>query len=186
MKFLTAYGKGYYPAFEALSNAALVFNIEGLNISAGMCFEMAEEEALSFASDYKYRFENIPIEKDTVFFQTREALYEALYTIADTVKFWREYELKDDLDILLYAAANIYSDESVNDTAIYYANLGLKYNQDPDLYIIMGDCWLEEQQPDSALAAFTIACELAPEDVFAFTGMGEAFEQKEQYEQAMK
>lgn len=185
-KFIKAYGKGYYPAFETLTYAALVFNTEGYNSSAGMCFEMAEHEALSFASEYKLRYESSPPDKDTVFFQDKEAMYEALYTIADTVKFWKEYELKDEIDNLLFVAANIFCDESVNDTAIYYANLALKYNTDPDLYIIKGDCWLEEEQADSALAAYSIACELAPEDVFALTGMGEAFEQKEQYKKAME
>ena len=186
MKFIDAYGKGYHPAFETLAYAALAFNAEGNNDIAGRCFEMGETEALSFASEHKRRFENIPGEKDTVLFRDLEAMYIALYTIADTSVLWKEYELKDEIDLLLYAGASIYYDESVNDTAIFYASLGLKYNMDPDLYVIIGDCWLEEEQPDSAFAAFKTAHELAPEDVFTLTGIGEAFEQKELFEEAME
>lgn len=119
-------------------------------------------------------------------FRDREALYAALYTIADTVELWREYELKDEIDLLLYLAANIYLDESVYDSAIYFSNLGLLYTPDPDLYIVKGDSWLEMDQPDSALHAFTTACKLAPEDVFAVCGMGEALQQKEKFEAAME
>lgn len=186
MKFLNAYGKGYYPAFETLGCAAYVFNIDELNAAARMCLELAEDEARTYASDYKHRFEGISSDKDTMFFQGREEMYAALYTIADTSEFWKEYELKERIDMLLFAAANIFYDESVNDTAIYYANLGLKYNADPDLYIVKGDCWLEEEQADSALMAFKNAHELAPEDVSALTGMGEALERKEQFEKAME
>jgi tetratricopeptide (TPR) repeat protein len=185
MKFIDAYGKGYHPAFETLAYAALAFNVEGNNDVAGKCFEMGETEALSFASEHKRRFENIAMEKDTILFHDREAMYTALYTIADTSVLWKDYELKDEIDLLIYAGASIYCDESVNDTAIFYASLGLKYNTDPDLFIIIGDCWLEEEQGDSAFAAFTNAHELAPEDVFALTGIGEAFEQKEMFEEAM-
>jgi tetratricopeptide (TPR) repeat protein len=184
-KFINAYNKGYFPAFESLTFASLAFNIEEYNSTARMCLESAEQEALYFVSDYKRSYENISPDRDTALFKDNDSMYEALFIIADTAEFWREYGLKDDIDLLLYTAATIYCDESVNDTAIYYANLGLKYKKDPDLYIIKGDCWLVEEQPDSALAAFSIACELAPEDLMAFTGMGEAFEQKEQYGKAM-
>jgi tetratricopeptide (TPR) repeat protein len=185
MKFVTAASRDYFPQFEPLAYATLAFNLEGLNSNAKICIEDAEETAHMFASIYKCMFEGIPFTYDTVFDFHGEALYDALYTIADTTAVWKEYELKDGIDILLYAAASVYADESITDTAIYYANIGLKYNPDPDLYILKGDVWLEEGQLDSAMIAYTSAYDISPDDAYAHCGIGEVFHAREEFEIAM-
>lgn len=68
---------------------------------------------------------------------------------------------------------------------MYYVNLGLKHTVDADLYGIKGDVWLELEQPDSALLAYSKVMDLDPEEVFAVCGMGEAYQLKKTYETAM-
>jgi tetratricopeptide (TPR) repeat protein len=183
--FYKAYSRGYIPGFEALTYSTLAYNAEGYNTPAKICLKEAEVSAYQFASTYKHMFEGIPFEYDTIFDFWGETLYDALYTIADTNADWREYELKEEIDLMLYAAASVYADESENDTALFYANIGLKYNADPDLYVLKGDVWLEMGLVDSALTVYLSAYELSPDDVDAICGMGEVFQAKEENETSM-
>jgi len=77
-------------------------------------------------------------------------------------------------------------DRLVYDSAIYYADIGLKHNVDPDLLTTKGDAWLELEKPDSALSAYSKAMYLAPDDVFAVCGVGEAYQLKKKNEAAME
>ena len=49
-KFVNAWSGDYFPGFEALGYAAFAYNMEGINSSAKMCIEEAENSARQFAS----------------------------------------------------------------------------------------------------------------------------------------
>jgi len=185
-KFFKAYYRGYYPGFEALAYATMSYNVDGYNSAAKICLEEAEMAAREFVSVYKHDFEGIPYDYDTVYQLEGEVLYDALYTIADTSVECKEYELADEIDILVYAAASVYCDTYENDSAIYYANIGLRHGADSDLYGIKGDAWLDLEQADSALSAYSMAHDLAPDDVFAVCGMGEAYQLRKNNSTAME
>lgn len=185
-KFYKAYYKGYYPGFEALAYAALSYNVDGFPDVSRMCVDEAEMNAGLFIDGYTSEEDDIFSNKETDGELAIGALYDALYTIADTSSLWRELELTESLNILVYAAASNYSDAEVYDSVIYYANIGLKHNLDPDLLTAKGDAWLALEQSDSALAAFSRAMDLAPDDIAAVCGVGEAYQMKNKNEAAIE
>ncbi len=185
-KFYAAYYKGYYPGFEALAFAALSYNVGGYPDASRIFVNEAEMNAGLFIDVYASDEYGSSSNVDTDPEMEIEALYDALFTIADTASLWRELELKESLNILVYAAASNFMDTEVYDSAIYYSNIGLKHFADPDLYITKGDSWLGLEQPDSALSAYSAAMELSPDDAYAVCGMGEASQLKKKNAVAME
>jgi len=185
-KLVKAYYKGYYPGFEALAYAAFCYNIEGYVSNSTSCINEAELNAGSFIDGYLRLHQGISFSADSTQKRDREALYGALFTIADTDSLWKELELKECLNILVYVSANNYMNTDDPDSAIYMANLGLKYCTDPDLFTIKAEAWLELEQPDSAISAYSNIIALTPDDPSAYCGVGEALQLKKKNEYAME
>jgi tetratricopeptide (TPR) repeat protein len=183
--FIDAYNADYYPGYATLSLASMAFILADEPEFARECIRDAERNASFF---YYYfsaslRDREVPV---TPRYLKGKPLYDSLFMLNDLLKDTDYYSEQIVPSLLIHSASLYYVNVEQWDSSLYYLNIGARYLADPEIFLLKGDIFIETQQPDSAARAYRQALDLDPGNSEGLSGMGEAYELKEEYDNARK